>query len=47
MKKTKETPTTIHYHKTSKYFTTKKQAQTEMKKLKKKHPRTVYKIGGD
>lgn len=47
LKKTGEKPTTITYQKASKYFTTKKQAQSEMKKLKKMHPKTFYKIGGN
>ena len=46
LKKTGETPTTITYQKASKYFTTKKQAQSEMKKRKKTHPKTFYKIAG-
>jgi len=37
----------IVYHKASKYFSTKKKAQNEMKKMKKKHPKTYYKIGGE
>ena len=46
LKKTGEDATTIRYHKASKYFSTKKQAQAEMKKLKKKHPKTIFKIAG-
>ena len=47
MKYKYETPTQIIWGKASKYFPTRKKAQTEMKKLKRKHPKTRFKIGGE
>jgi len=47
MKKTRETATEVIYRKASKYFDTKKKAQTEMNKLRKKSPKATYKIGGN
>ena len=46
MKKVGEDATTIRYRKASKYFSTKKQAQEEMKRRRKKYPKTIYKLGG-
>ena len=47
MKKVGEDARVIRYRKASKYFPTRKTAETEMKKLKKKHPKTIFKIGGN
>ena len=47
MKYKYETHSQIIWGKASKYFSTKKQAQAEMKRLKRKHPKTRFKLGGE
>ena len=47
MKKVGEDSRVIRYRKASKYFPTRKTAEAEMKKMRKKHPRTTFKIGGE
>lgn len=37
----------IIWHRASGYFHLRKEADKEMKRLKKKHPKTKYKVGGE